>query len=272
MVRIIIHDHVTLNMGTCMSDQSKAANFLQRNDGASIAYHHTPGKSPGVMFLTGFKSDMQGGKALALEAHCVSRGYAFTRFDYFGHGESSGSFDDGTIGRWADDAECVLNEICDGPQVLVGSSMGGWIMLLTALRQPKKVSGLVGIAAAPDFTHDLIPDRLTPDQLADLEAQGYCDIPNCYDDQEPYRIWKRFLDEGNRHLLLNNDISINVPVRLIQGMQDEDVPWKTAHAIMERLTSDDVEVQFVKSGDHRLSEPHDIDRLLRTVDALLGQD
>ena len=271
MVRVIIHDHVTLNMGTCMSDQLKVANFLQRNDGESIAYHHTPGKGPGVMFLTGFKSDMQGGKALALEAHCVSMGYAFTRFDYFGHGESSGAFDDGTIGRWADDTGIILEEICEGPQVLVGSSMGGWIMLLTALRQPEKVCGLVGIAAAPDFTHDLIPERLTPEQRDDLESQGYCDIPNCYDDQEPYRIWNRFLDEGNQHLLLTDDIKFDMPVRLIQGMLDEDVPWKTAHSIMDRLTSDDVEVQFVKSGDHRLSEPHDIDRLLRTVEALLEQ-
>ncbi len=254
-----------------MPDQSKATKNITREDGSMIAYHHTPGKGPGVMFLTGFKSDMQGGKALALEEHCVSKGYAFTRFDYFGHGESSGAFDDGTIGRWADDAAFVLDTVCPSPQVLVGSSMGGWIMLLTALNHPEKVSGLVGIAAAPDFTHDLIPQRLTPEQQSDLERQGYCDIPNCYDDQEPYRIWKKFLDEGNNHLLLQREIAIDVPVRLIQGVEDEDVPWQTSLRIMEQLKTDDVEVQLVKSGDHRLSEPHDIARLLRTVDALMEQ-
>ena len=242
---------------------------LEREDGAMIAYRHTPGKGPGVMFLTGFKSDMQGGKAVALEAFCVERGHAFTRFDYFGHGESSGAFVDGTIGRWADDAVTVLDRVTDGPQILVGSSMGGWIMLLAALQRPKRVQGLVGIAAAPDFTRDLIPARLTPAQLKDLDTQGYCDIPNCYDDQEPYRIPKTLLDEGDNHLLLTGEIALDVPVRLIHGMRDEDVPWQTAHTVMDRLRSDDVEIQFVKNGDHRLSEPHDIARLTRTVGALL---
>jgi len=234
-----------------------------------IAYRHTAGKTPGVMFLTGFKSDMQGGKATALEDFCVSRGQAFTRFDYYGHGESSGAFEDGTIGRWADDAVHVLDTVTEGPQILVGSSMGGWIMLLAALRRPERIAGLVGIAAAPDFTRDLIPPALTPDQLAELDAQGYCDIPNCYDDQEPYRIRKSLLDEGDNHLLLNGDIALDVPVRLIHGIEDADVPWQTALKISEHLTSRDVEIQFVKAGDHRLSEPHDLDRLTRTVGTLL---
>ena len=255
-----------------MSDQLKVANFLQRNDGESIAYHHTPGKGPGVMFLTGFKSDMQGGKALALEAHCVSMGYAFTRFDYFGHGESSGAFDDGTIGRWANDTGIILDKICEGPQVLVGSSMG-WVDYVVDRASAARKSLWAGGKSQQRLTlrMTLYLSGLTPEQSDDLESQGYCDIPNCYDDQEPYRIWKRFLDEGNQHLLLTDDIKLDVPVRLIQGMLDEDVPWKTAHSIMDRLTSDDVEVQFVKSGDHRLSEPQDIDRLLRTVEALLEQ-
>ncbi len=234
-----------------------------------IAYHHTAGKSPGVMFLTGFKSDMQGGKATALEDFCLSTGRAFTRFDYFGHGQSSGAFEDGTIGRWADDAVHVLDRVAEGPQVLVGSSMGGWIMLIAALQRPQRVAGLVGIAAAPDFTRDLIPLALTPDQLQALDHQGYCDIPNCYDDQEPYRIRKSLLDEGDNHLLLGGDIALDVPVRLIHGIEDRDVPWQTALKIMERVRSEDVEVQFVKGGDHRLSEPHDIERLTRTVNALL---
>lgn len=252
-----------------MSDTDLPPQFLACEDGAMIAYRHTPGKGPGVMFLTGFKSDMQGGKALALEAYCKARGQAFTRFDYFGHGESSGAFEDGTIGRWATDAVHVLDEVTRGSQILVGSSMGGWIMLLTALARPERIKGLVGIAAAPDFTHDLIPDALTDAQKAQLDRDGYCDIPNCYDDQEPYRIRKRFLDEGNRHRLLSGPIDLDVPVRLIHGIRDADVPWRRAHDIMDRIAGDDVEIQFVKNGDHRLSTPADLARLTRTVGALL---
>lgn len=252
-----------------MPDQSNAPSILTRNNNSMIAYHHTSGKSPGVMFLTGFKSDMEGGKALALEAFCKERGFAFTRFDYSGHGESSGVFEDGSIGEWADDAVSVLDKVTEGPQILVGSSMGGWIMLLTALARPGRIAGLVGIAAAPDFTRDLIPQALNDEQKADLDTSGYCDIPNCYDDMEPYRIGKKLLIEGNNHILLDDDIPLDVPVRLIHGLLDEDVPWQTANKIMEKIQSHDVEVQFVKSGDHRLSEPHDIARLLRTVGSLM---
>lgn len=252
-----------------MPDQTNAPSILTRNDNSMIAYRHTTGKEPGVLFLTGFKSDMQGGKATALESYCIQLGHAFTRFDYFGHGESSGAFEDGTIGRWAEDAVAVLDQVTSGPQILVGSSMGGWIMLLAALARPDRVAGLVGIAAAPDFTRDLIPPALSPDQLKALDTHGYCDIPNCYDDQEPYRIRKSLLDEGDSHLLLTGDIDLHVPVRLIHGMLDADVPWRTALSIMERLKSEDVEVQFVKAGDHRLSEDRDIARLTRTVGALL---
>ncbi len=254
-----------------MPDTELPPQYLACEDGAMIAYRHTPGKGPGVMFLTGFKSDMQGGKALALESHCIERGQAFTRFDYFGHGESSGAFEDGTIGRWTADAVKVLDDVTGGPQVLVGSSMGGWIMLLTALARPDRIAALVGIAAAPDFTHDLIPQRLTGEQIAQLSREGYCDIPNCYDDQESYRIRQSFLDEGNQHLLLSGEIAIDIPVRLIQGIRDEDVPWQRAQEIMTRLQSDDVEIQYVKTGDHRLSSDADLNRLRRTVDTLLEE-
>lgn len=255
-----------------MSNIETPPQYITCEDGAMIAYRHTPGKGPGVMFLTGFKSDMQGGKALALEAFCKARGQAFTRFDYYGHGESSGAFEDGTIGRWASDAVKVLDDVTSGPQILVGSSMGGWMMLLTALARPARVCGLVGLAAAPDFTHDLIPAALNDSQKAQLARDGYCDIPNCYDDQEPYRIRKTLLDEGENHLLLSGKIALDVPVRLIHGILDADVPWQTAEKIMTQLASDDVEIQYVKSGDHRLSTPADIARLTRTVGALLGED
>ena len=144
------------------------------------------------------------------------------------------------------------------------------MMLLTALARPERVAGLVGIAAAPDFTRDLIPDRLTDEQKSALSDTGYCDIPNCYDDMEPYRIGKALLDEGDDHILLDNEIPLSVPIRLIHGLLDEDVPWQTALRIMEKVTSDDVEVQFVKAGDHRLSNDDDIARLTRTVGTLLN--
>ncbi len=245
--------------------------FLTRDDGSTIAYHALAGAGPGVVFLTGFKSDMTGGKALALEAHCRDRGQAFLRFDYQGHGQSSGRFEDGTIGRWADDAVFVLDSLTDGPQVLVGSSMGGWIMLLAALARPHRVAGLIGLAAAPDFTEDLIPARLTAEQRQALARDGYCEIPNCYDDEAPYRIEQRFLDEGRNNLLLRSQMALDIPVRLIHGQVDEDVPWETSLRIMERLRSGDVEVQIVKSAGHRLSEPQDLDRLCRTLDRLLGE-
>lgn len=255
-----------------MPDQSTDLQFLTREDGHRIAYRQSPGKQPGVLFLTGFKSDMEGGKALALEAYCAERGHAFTRFDYTGHGESDGKFENGTIGEWSSDAVRILDEVTEGPQILVGSSMGGWMMLLAALARPERVAGLVGIAAAPDFTRDLIPDRLTEEQKTSLTETGYCDIPNCYDDMEPYRIGKTLLDEGDAHILLDAEIPLDIPVRLIHGLLDEDVPWETALKIMDKLKSTDVEVQFVKTGDHRLSSDADIARLTRTVGVLLEGD
>ncbi len=254
-----------------MNDTSPEAEFLTCEDGATIAYHRIPGKGPGVVFLTGFKSDMSGGKALLLDEMSRRRGQAFLRFDYTGHGASSGCFEDGTIGRWAADAVAAIDALTDGPQVLVGSSMGGWIMLLAALARPERVAGLVGVAAAPDFTEDLMTEALTDDQRAALARDGFVDIPNCYDEQEPYRIEQRLLDDGRNHLLLRTAIDLRVPVRLIHGMCDEDVPWRTGLKIVEGLQSDDVEITYVKAGGHRLSEPHDLDRLERTVGALLDQ-
>jgi len=250
-------------------DNQAEPQILSRADGATIAYHKVEGKSPGVMFLAGFKSDMTGGKALALEDYCRSTGRAFLRFDYTGHGQSSGAFEDGTIGDWTADAVSVLDGVADGPQVLVGSSMGGWIMLLTALARPDRIAGLLGIAAASDFTEDLIWNAFTDNQRAAMETDGFVDIPNCYEDQEPYRISHELVVEGRRHLLLDREIPLDVPVRLIHGMLDEDVPWPTSQRIAERLRSEDVETTFVKRGDHRLSEPHDLDRLCRVLAGLL---
>ena len=214
---------------------------------------------------------MTGGKALALENYCKQRGQAFLRFDYTGHGQSSGKFEEGCIGQWADDAVFALDQLTEGPQVLVGSSMGGWVMLLAALKRVQRIAGLIGIAAAPDFTENLMWTGFSEDQKKELVAQGHVDLPNCYEDEEPYRITHRLIEDGRNQLLLGGDIALDVPVRLIQGVKDDDVPWPTARRIMEQVTSDDVEVTYVKSGDHRLSEPHDLARLMRTLDGLLDQ-
>lgn len=238
-------------------------------DGHEIAYSHQPGLTPGIIFCSGFNSDMRGAKAEALAQWCLDSGRQFTRFDYLGHGQSSGKFVDGTIGRWRDDALAVLDEITTGPQVMIGSSMGGWIMLLAALARPERIVALVGIAAAPDFTEQMRETRLSAEQLRDLSNEGFCDLPNCYDDGEPYRISMSLLDEGQNHLLLDKPIPIACPVRLLQGQLDEDVPWQHALAIAESITSDDVEVTLIKSGDHRLSEPVDLDRLLAVIERLL---
>ncbi len=238
--------------------------------GETLAYHATPGRSPGVVFLTGFRSDMQGVKALALEQHLRARGNGFIRFDYSGHGESSGRFDEGTIGTWTQDALSVIDDLTAGPQVLVGSSMGGWIMLLAAQQRPARITGLLGIAPAADFTEDLIHRRLSPGQQATIQQQGYIDLPSCYG-SDPYRITRQFLEEGRANLLLHKPIRIAAPVRLIHGMQDEDVPWQTSLTIAQQLDTDDVEVQLVKNGDHRLSDTASLDRLCRTLDQLLDR-
>lgn len=252
-----------------MDDAIATPKLLTLDDGATIAYHRTAGKAPGVVFFTGFKSDMTGGKAMAVEALCRRLGHACLRFDYFGHGQSSGAFEDGTIGRWASDAVAAIDQLTEGPQVLVGSSMGGWIMLLATLALPERVAGLVGLAAAPDFTEDLIPAALNDDQKAELARTGEIAIPNCYD-ETPYLIRQRLLDEGRDNLLLRGPINIDAPVRLIHGMRDEDVPWETGLRIVDRLVGDDVEITYVKAGTHRLSEDHDLCRLERTLEALLA--
>lgn len=221
--------------------------------------------------MTGFMSDMTGSKALALESLCRARGQAFLRFDYRGHGASSEAFEDGSIGDWADDALEVLDRLTEGPQVLAGSSMGGWIMLLTALARPRRVAGLVGIAPAPDFTESLIWPELTAAQQEAVLDQGFVEIPSEYGDR-PYIITKRLIEDGRIRLVLTKaPLPITVPIRIIQGLQDHDVPWETAFKITDAVESRDVEVTLVKNGGHRLSEPQDLDRLCRTVATLLDQ-
>ena len=241
--------------------------ILPRADGATIAYHAHTGKSPGVVFCGGFNSDMTGTKAVALDTHCREMGWAFVRFDYFGHGSSSGEFKDGTIGRWKDDAIAVLDEITEGPQIIVGSSMGGWIMLLAALARPRRVAGLLGIAPAPDFTEDLMWEQFDDEVRETLHRDGIYLEPSDYGD-EPYIITMKLIEGGRNHLLLRTPLKLTCPLRIIQGMADPDVPWRHALKIAEAYEGEDVDITYIKNGDHRLSEPADIARLLRTIDEL----
>lgn len=250
-------------------EETPPPQILARPDGATIAYHYLEGKLPTVVFLGGFMSDMTGSKALALEAHCRERKQAFLRFDYTGHGQSSGAFRDGTIGAWVADAVYTIEHLTKGPLVLVGSSMGGWIMLLAALALKSRVNGLIGIAAAPDFTEDLIARELSDEQRRTMARNGFVEVPSDYGD-EPYTITQALIDDGRKNLLLEKGIDLDIPVRLIQGLRDNDVPWRTALKLQESLRSDDVEVTFVKAGDHRLSEPHDLDRLTLLLEKMLS--
>jgi pimeloyl-ACP methyl ester carboxylesterase len=250
--------------------------ILTRAGGSTLAYYKTQTRKarteaspplPGLVFLGGFMSDMTGTKALALEAFARRSGRDFLRFDYRGHGRSSGRFEEFTIGDWRDDALAALDELTEGPQILVGSSMGGWIMLLAALARPQRIAGLVGIATAADFTEDLIWARATPEQREILRRDGYIDRPSDYS-EDPYRITLRLIEEGRDHLLLAKPVPITCPVRLIHGMKDFDVPWQTSLKLAEALVGDDVEVILVKEAAHRLSEAEDLARLERTIEAL----
>lgn len=251
-------------------DAGAAPGILTRADGATIAYRKSPGKSPGVIFCTGFMSDMEGTKALALEAACRARGRAYLRFDYFGHGRSSGRFEEATIGRWKDDAVALLDQVAEGPQVLVGSSLGGWIMVLAARERPQRVAGLVGVAPAADFTETLMWPAFSSAERETLQREGVLYQPSEYGD-EPYAITLRLIEEARRHLVLGGPLAVSCPVRLLQGLEDPDVPWRHALELMAVLASDDVTLTLVKGGDHRLSEAADIARLCDTVEQLCRQ-
>jgi pimeloyl-ACP methyl ester carboxylesterase len=243
--------------------------ILTREDGATIAYHRHTGHAPGVVFLGGFMSDMSGTKATALDAFCRARGQAFLRFDYFGHGRSSGDFAEATVGRWKDDALCVLDSLTAGPQVLVGSSLGGWIMLLVALARPARVKALIGIAAAPDATEDLMWNQFAPDLQAAILRDGQARIPSAYG-EAGYLITRKLIEDGRKHLLMGKPIPISSPVRLIHGMRDADVPYRVSVELAEKLQSEEVRVELVKDGDHRLSRAQDLALLTRTLESLLG--
>lgn len=246
---------------------------LTREDGHIIAYHQQKGKEdgrPGILFCGGFRSDMQGTKALALEGWCRTQGLAYTRFDYLGHGQSSGQFEQGSIGRWAEDAGEVLQKLTQGPQIVVGSSMGGWVMLLLALRHPARIAGLVGIAAAPDFTQALIYEKLPAEQQELLDKGGEIALPAC-GDEAPYRITAQLIIESRKHLLLNKPtLPIHCPVHLLHGMQDDDVPWETSLTVAQKLKTGNVVLELVKNAGHRMSDASELARIERAILQLSG--
>jgi pimeloyl-ACP methyl ester carboxylesterase len=242
-----------------------------------IAVRADAGKAPGVLWLGGFKSDMQGTKAQALADWANKAGRACVRFDYSGHGESGGDFTDGTIGRWLEESVAVFDRYCVGPQVLVGSSMGGWIALLLArelkrraAKTPKAtLTGTVLIAPAVDFTEELMWRRFTPAIKKEIEETGAWTRASEYD-PAGYQITRQLIEEGRQHLLLGGMIETGCPVRILQGSLDPDVPWQHAVELVSRLAQDDVVLTMIKDGDHRLSRPEDLERLMKVVEELAG--
>jgi pimeloyl-ACP methyl ester carboxylesterase len=240
-----------------------STDLLESAPGRRLACRRRAGRGPTLVFLPGYASDMEGSKATALDAWAEAEGRAMLRFDYAGCGASPGAFEEQTLETWRHDALAMLDSV-DGPVLLVGSSMGGWIMLLAALARPEKVAGLIGIAAAPDFTDWGYSDA----QKAALREQGRLEEPSPYGD-EPTITTRAFWESGERQKLLGAPIPIRCPVRLLHGTADADVPWRLSLELIDWLESDDVQVTLVKAGDHRLSRPQDIALLLRAVDALI---
>ena len=243
---------------------------LDRGDGVELAWARIPGNGPAIVFLPGFKSDMNGSKALDLAEFCAERGRAMLRFDYSGHGESGGKFADGTIGRWTEDALAAIDRLTTGNIILVGSSMGGWIALLAALVRPERVAAVVGIAAAPDFTEKLMWEAMSPAERATIQRDGVLHVPSQYGDAYPVTL--RLIEEGREHLLLDTPIRLDCPVRLLHGQRDPDVPWEHSLRIASAISTGNVQVTLVKDGDHRLSRPEDLALLRRTLLPFLGED
>src|SRR5882724_1836112 len=247
-------------------------NFIEIGKDAAarrIAVRARAGGGPGLFWLGGFNSDMRGTKAIALDGWAAERNRACVRFDYSGHGESGGAFTDGTIGRWLEESMAVFEQFCVGPQVVIGSSMGGWLALLLAreiARRPARrasLAGLVLIAPAPDFTEELMWKGFSPEVRQEIETKGVWLRPSQYD--EPYPITRALIEEGRSHLLLGSAIEVGCPVRILQGAQDPDVPWRHAFALAHRLPADDVVLTMIQDGDHRLSRPQDIARIIAAV-------
>jgi len=241
--------------------------MLKRRGFKDIAYHFTSGRLPTVAFLGGLMSDMTGTKAMALETHCKKIGQAFIRFDYTGHGQSGGNFIDYTISDWQNDTLAIIDRVIDGPIVLVGSSMGGWQMLLAVKNRPTRINGLIGVAVAPDFTEDLMWGKFPKSVQELISKEGIINVPSHYEGKG-YPITLKLIEDGRKNLLLRDKINFSGPVRLLHGMCDEDVPWQTTLKVVDHLSSMDVVTTFIKDGDHRLSNKMAIQKLRDNVDEI----
>ncbi len=237
--------------------------FIDTPRGRRIAFRRTAGRGPGIVFLPGFRSDMEGDKATRLEAFARARGQAFLRFDYSGHGLSGGAFEEGTIGAWAEDAEAAIEAASDGPQVLVGSSMGGWIALLLARADPRRVHALVTVAAAPDFTEDGHWASWSDDERERLMREGAVSVPS--DHGEPYTITRGLIEDGRDRLVLRDPLALPMPVRMLQGTADAAVSTETALRLLAHAEGPDIRLTLVRGADHRFSDPACLDLLERTV-------
>ncbi len=237
---------------------------LRPADGGEVACVHLAGSQPGVLFCGGFNSDMQGNKALALQHACAAAGRQFTRFDYRGHGLSSGKLEDHKVSDWVADAELVMEQAATGPLVIVGSSMGAWIACLLIKKFPKRFKGFVGVAAAPDFTEDIMLLRLDEAAKERLAAGEIVRAPTEYDAQG-YPIRQQLIDDGRQNLVLTEALPVDFPVRLLHGTCDESVPWQHGARLMDVIQGDDVQLRLFKGGDHRLSEPAQLEALVKVV-------
>lgn len=244
---------------------SETSGFLERPDGERLAWRRVDGAGPTVVWLGGFKSDMAGAKAQALADWALAGRRAYVRFDYFGHGESSGEFRAGAVTRWREDALAVLDQLTSGDLVLVGSSMGGWIACLAAMARPERVRAMVLIAPAADFTEKLLEPEIPPEGRVALAAEGVWLRPSDYGD--PYPITRGLLEDGARWSILGGEpIPIEVPVRILQGGEDPDVPWRHGLELAQALKGANVVFSLIKDGDHRLSRPQDIARLIAAAE------
>ena len=239
--------------------------ILTTTSGRQIAYHQVAGTQPGVVFLGGFKSDMEGTKAVHLQEWAKANGRAFLRFDYSGHGQSSADFVDGCIGDWAQDAMDAIGTLTEGPQVLVGSSMGGWISLLVCRAMPSKVHGLVGIAAAPDFTEDSMWANFDEGQRKAILEDGQLNLPSEYSD-EPYIITKKLIEDGRNQLVLRSPLPLPFPVRFLQGTEDADVDQSVALRLLDHVSGEDVRLTLVKGANHSFSTPECLTMITDAID------
>ncbi|WP_282027330.1 alpha/beta fold hydrolase [Ruegeria faecimaris] len=229
-----------------------ATNFLETAQGRRLAYHKSEGTGPTIVFLGGLKSDMEGTKAVHLEAWAKGRGHSFLRFDYSGHGESGGKFEEGCIGDWHEDTLAAITELTDGPLIVVGSSMGGWQALLLAKALPDRIQGMVTIAAAPDFTEDGYWASFSKNQKQALETVGHVELPSDY--MEPYIVTKRMIEDGRQHLVLRKPLHMPFPVRFLQGTEDTAVSIGTAVRLIEHAFGPDMRLSLIKHADHRFSD------------------